>query len=79
MLPRSAVRRAYRKQRRPPGFIRVVQHDRPRLLRGIPDLEREVRVREIVRGLLILATSAAVLGITWAAAEGLVMLVKAFR
>jgi hypothetical protein len=55
--------------------LRVVQHDKPELLRDLP-LEREVTLRSWLRSAARLAVTAAVLGLGWAFVEGVLLVIR---
>lgn len=56
--------------------LRVVQHDEPKKLELHPEIERETRLREVVRKLAALAAGVMVLGITFAICAALAALFK---
>lgn len=59
--------------------LRVVQHDKPEMLKLAPEIERELLLRDVARKALALVAGAMVLGITWALCEGILGIVQLIR
>lgn len=69
------MKRVYRRH----PHLRVVQHDKPEMLRLHPAIERELKARAVVRRGCALAAFVAVLGLTWLLAVAIVAVAKWFR
>ncbi len=73
------IRPSFRRYKKPVGYLRIVQHDRPSLLELHRELEKEVLIKDVARKFGILVATAAVLGLTWAAVEAVAWMVRFVR